>query len=126
MRSPGSSAAALTAKGTGYLCPYWHLPLLLFLFSILFSSACSGCGISGSSPPGGKQSLAVCRDSALQPELCQDLERWLLALPVAAAHLLPGAAPRSCRTPAAPATPGWRSWTSPSDLELFAVFLHKT
>lgn len=33
---------------------------------------------------------------------------------------------RSCRTPAAPATPCWRSWTSPSDLELFAMFLHKT
>lgn len=64
VRSSGSSAPALPAKGTGYLCPYWHLPLLLFLFSILSSSACAGCGISGSSPPGGKQPLALCREHA--------------------------------------------------------------
>lgn len=39
------------SQGTrGYLCPYWHLPLLLFLFSILFSTNCAGHGISGSSP----------------------------------------------------------------------------
>lgn len=96
MRSPGSSAAALAAKGTGYLCPYWHLPLLLFLFSVPFSS---GCGISGGSPSGSGASQ--CRESALQPGLlCQDRERWLLALPEA--PLLRGAAPSDASGPSHP------------------------
>lgn len=42
----GSSSPLSQPREWGYLCPYWHLPLLLFLSSILSSTGYAGRGIS--------------------------------------------------------------------------------